>query len=301
MLWPDGCANTRQSSTVIVDCTATILLVYGKLSEKTLKIKLSEQSGFPLEFDPDTMEVLTGDEIRFQQETRYRWQMDKVLKQPDALPEDAAIYWNFKLYNAGLNDSIFKRRHMTFGLVSLPSLRIGVEYIKTHGHYHAPMPGTSICYSEVYTHYYGKLYLYMQRRSHDAPDHLDDCVLYEMAPGRSILIPPGYAHILINPSDQPALMGGLYSSDAEHLYAPIQDMGGAAYQLVFEDGQERFIPNSRYATRPELRLMTDLNHTRFSPPNGNHPLWSSFVEDPQLFAFIYDPEVASSFFITEAQ
>lgn len=266
-----------------------------------MKINLSEQSGFHLEFDPDTLEVLTGSEIRFDQEVRYRWQMEKVLKQPEALPQDAAIYWNFKLCSAGPHDPLFNSLHMTFGLVLLPSLRIGGEYVKTHGHYHSAMPESKIGYPEVYTHYYGKMYLYMQRRSYDNPDHLDDCVLYEMVPGRSILIPPGYAHILINPSDQPALMGGLYSSEAEHLYPPIQDLGGGAFHLIFEDGQERFIPNTRYPARPELRKITDLDHTPFAPPDGDRPLWSSFVENPQHFAFIYDPEAASIFFANEDQ
>lgn len=266
-----------------------------------MKINLSDLAGFPLEFDPDTLEVLTGAEIRFLQEVRYHWQMEKVLAQPDMLPEGASIYRNFKLSHAGFYNPVFKHLHMTFGLVLLPSLRIGSEFVKTHGHYHSAMPASAIGYPEVYTHYYGKMVLYMQRRSPHSPGRLDDCAYYEMVPGRSILIPPGYAHILINPSAGPALMGGLYSSDAEHLYAPIQDLGGAAFHLVSANGRECFIPNSRYPAHPELRLIKDLGHTRFAPPNGDRPLWSAFVEDPQLFSFIYDSKAASSFFLTEDQ
>ncbi len=82
----------------------------------------------------------------------------------------------------------------------------------------------------------------MQRRA--APEHhlLDDCVLYKMIAGQSITIPPGYAHILINPSREPGLMAGLYSLDSVHNYDPIDSMKGAAYYLTERNGQEMHQP-----------------------------------------------------------
>ena len=58
-------------------------------------------------------------------------------------------------------------------------------------------------------------------------------------------IPPGYAHILINPSPQPAAIAGLYSRSFSPVYEPIVQMAGAAYYLI-DDGGEPVIPNPRY-------------------------------------------------------
>jgi glucose-6-phosphate isomerase len=190
---------------------------------------------------------------------------------------------------------------LTFGLVLLPSLKVGKEFVKTHGHYHSSIPGVQIGFPEVYTHYFGDLYLFMQRREPGSNIRLDDCVVFKMKPGRSITIPPGYAHILINPSGSPALMGGLYSPQAAHDYGPIRQTAGGAYYFISDDGLERTLPNPCYEFCPPLRALEELTGTSFAPPDDRRPLWSSFIEDPQRYAFINDPDAAKLHFQTEDQ
>jgi glucose-6-phosphate isomerase, archaeal len=266
-----------------------------------LKLDLTKRAGFPLYFDPDRLDISTGTGPIFKREARCRWQMDKVLRQPTALPDEREIYWTYSLQARDSNCQLFERLAMTFGLVLLPPLRIGAEFVKTHGHYHSSMPDAAIGYAEVYTHYFGTLYLYMQRRIEGDPARLDNCTIYEMIPGCSILIPPGFAHILINPSEKPALMAGLYSVKAEHVYEPIQSMGGGAYHLLQEAGQERFVPNMRYSLYPELERLAATRGTRFASPNSTAPLWTTFIEDPMQFSFIYDSAAACRYFLPEDQ
>lgn len=262
-------------------------------------LDLSLQAGFPLLLDMDTPDIITGGDIRFIQETRRVRNMKDVLFEPDALPLDSPLYWNYKLEHAGQSTELFKKMRLTFGLVLLPAMKIGVEYVKTHGHYHSSISSSSIGHPEVYTHYFGELYLYMQRRSRGSTTELDDCVIYEMIPGQSIMVPPGYAHILINPSQEPALMAGLYSIDAIHDYQPILEPAGGAYFLINETGRDRFVANKRYSKIPPLREVDDLCGTRFSPPHQDHPLWSSFIAKPECYAFINDPEKAALQFHAE--
>ena len=264
-------------------------------------IDLTPLAGFPLLLKPDTLEVVTPGDIQFTRETRRIGEMRPILREPEALPAGTAVYWNYKLREAGRAELEFRELGLTFGLVCLPPLKIGREYVKTHGHYHSTMPGSQIGFPEVYTHFYGQLYLYMQRRQHGSAYLLDDCVIYRMIPGHSIMIPPGYAHILINPSGSPALMAGLYALDAAHDYHPIREMAGGAYYFIEEDGHVGVIPNPRYAACPPLREIEELTETRFAPPAGNRPLWSSFIEDPQSFAFITNPNLAGLQFQNEDQ
>ncbi|MCC6802543.1 MAG: hypothetical protein IT319_06645, partial [Anaerolineae bacterium] len=198
-----------------------------------MSLDLTAVAGFPLTLDTQALDIRTGNDIRFERVARGKAQMKDVLMEPDAVADDAALYYNFPLKTASSADmDVFRRAGLTFACVLLPPLKIGAEYVKTHGHYHPNMAGSALAYPEVYTHYYGKLYLLMHRRTGDDPARLDDCVIYEMQPGRSINIPPGYLHVLINPSDEPALMAGLYSIHSPPQYDPVIQMHGAAYYFV---------------------------------------------------------------------
>jgi len=266
-----------------------------------LVIDLTPEAGFPLHLDTHSLEITVGGDISFVRQPRLVDEFRQVLFEPDSLPSGLPFYWNYKLVHAGSADQLFQSMRLTFGLVLLPPMKAGVEFVKTHGHYHSCMPGSQIAYPEVYTHYYGELYLLMQRREQGRAVELDDCVLYRMVPGQSIMVPPGYAHILINPSLGPALMGGLYSFDSIHDYAPIRAAAGGAYYFIEEAGLEKFLPNRRYTRNPPLRLISDLAGTRFTPPDDSQPLWHSFVAEPQRYTFITDPVMASRQFLPEDQ
>jgi len=266
-----------------------------------LVIDLTPEAGFPLHLDTHALEVVIGGDILFERQPRLVNEMNPVLFEPDSLPAGLPFYWNFKLVHAGAADPLFQETRLTFGLVLLPPLKAGVEFVKTHGHYHSCMPGSQIAYPEVYTHYYGELYLLMQRRAQGIATELDDCVLYRMVPGQSILVPPGYAHILINPSRGPALMGGLYSLDAIHDYDPVRETAGGAYYLIEEAGREQFLPNRRYTRIPPFRLISDLSGTRFHPPDEGQLLWRSFIAEPQRYSFITNPVMAGRQFLPEDQ
>jgi glucose-6-phosphate isomerase len=292
-----------------------------------LNIDLTEYTGFPLWFDPDSLEIRTAQGIRFAREPRYRREMIPVMAPAGLEPEGVAAepaaepvaghtphraglglpdgdqvhYWNLKLDEAGAYAPLFDRRRLTLGLVLLPPGQAGGEYIKTHGHYHSPIPGTSIGYPEVYTHYYGSLYLLLQRRATPESPEPDDCVLYAMQPGKSILIPPGYAHIIINPSDQPGLIAGLYSPGSIHEYAHIDGMGGAAYYLLERNGREYAVSNPRYTSPPPLRRLDRTEGTVFAPPDPHLPLWAAFVQEPSRYDFLSDPNAARRYFDIQDQ
>ena len=266
-----------------------------------MPIDLSDIAGFPLRLDPQTPEATTHGGLRFETQARSMQQMQTVLLEPDALPRESPVYWISRLYDDDQPAAVLERTHLAFACVLVPSLQVGREYAKTHGHYHPAIPGTRLAYPEVYTHYFGKLYLLMQRRVNCQPAALDDCVLIDMQPGKSVMVPPGYAHILINPSDGPALMAGLYCPDFAAHYEPIRSMAGAAYYLVNGDGGEQSIVNERYSQRPPLLRLTDVTGTRFEPPDGDRPLWASLQHDPERYAILTDPAAAQAFFPLEDQ
>jgi oxalate decarboxylase/phosphoglucose isomerase-like protein (cupin superfamily) len=266
-----------------------------------MPVDLSAVAGFPLLFDPGALTLVTDGGLRLDRQARRVAQMEAVLLEPRARPQDEPVYWIGRLYDEGCPEPRLAPLHLAFGYVLVPSLKIGSEYGKTQGHYHPAMPGSRMSYPEVYTHYYGHLYLLLQRRANGQAAQLDDCLLIDMQPGQSYMVPPGYAHILINPSQQPALMAGLYCTDFTADYGPIRSLAGAAYYLVEEAGQERSLPNTHYLRTPNLRRLSDVAGTRFAPPNDDQPLWQSFWQRPERYRFLTNAEAAGRYYPLEDQ
>jgi glucose-6-phosphate isomerase len=243
--------------------------------------------------------VIADGPVRFGRVARCLEGMAAVLLDPGALPPATELYWTLPLLDAGPAAGLMARTGLTYSGVLLPPLSIGRELVKTQGHYHPAMPGSEIAYPEVYTHLWGEPLLLMQRRRNGHADQIDDCVLIEMRDGASVTIPPGYAHIVINPSNRPALIAGLYSQAFAPLYDAIVAMAGAAYYVIDDAGGETALANPKYADAPPPQRMCDITGTAFAPPDGNRPLWTSFLADPDRYAFLAEPDAARRRFPTE--
>src|SRR5665648_243693 len=64
---------------------------------------------------------------------------------------------NFELYYMYRDMSLSKKdkdtiteHHLRYDITIIPPARLGCEYIKTAGHYHPLIPGTSVTYPEIY-------------------------------------------------------------------------------------------------------------------------------------------------------
>jgi len=107
----------------------------------------------------------------------------------------------------------------------------------------------------------------------------------------SVMIPPDYAHVLINPTEEVALMAGLYCAAFKPDYAEVIARRGLAYYLLQGDGGVVVEPNPRYRNAPPLQRPTSLLGTIFEPPDASDtPLWRSFMDDPERYAFLARPD-----------
>jgi len=114
-----------------------------------------------------------------------------------------------------------------YDITIIPPAHPGGEYVKTKGHYHPENPG-GVGYPELYEVIEGVAHFLLQEKT------LDHIVLVKAAKGDIVLIPPGYGHITINPSDEETLMmANLVSTAFDSEYAFYETMHGAAwYELV---------------------------------------------------------------------
>jgi glucose-6-phosphate isomerase len=274
------------------------LLKHVDEGEPIVSERLDAVAGFALSFDPAHMQLETFDGVSFRPVSRTARDLGDVLREPEAIDPDREVYRAY--YPVAVPTDV---RHelvtlgLTYSFVMMPPLRVGREFVKTAGHYHPLIPDSPLAYPEVYTQLFGRLTLLLQRRDPADPERIDDCVVVDMVPGMVITLPPGYAHVLINTTDEPALMAGLYADVFQPDYGPIRRRRGMAYYVLAPDGDGIVVePNPRYRDAPPLRRLTWLDGTPFAPIEPGIPLWQSFLRNPAAYAFLTQPEAVVAHF-----
>ena len=159
-----------------------------------------------------------------------------------------------------------------YDITIIPPAHPGGEYVKTKGHYHPENPaGTR--YPELYEVIDGVAHFLLQKKT------LEHIALVKATKGDIILIPPGYGHVTINPSEKETLiMSNLVSTAFESEYAFYETMHGAAwYELV----GNILLHNPHYPEVPSVQEIT--------APSS--PL-KQFGKKPSLYDYVGDTAIA---------
>ena len=122
-----------------------------------------------------------------------------------------------------------------FDITVIPPLTLGDEYVKTKGHYHPDNPA-GVGYPELYGVLAGEARSLLQKKA------LSDVVAVTARAGESVLIPPGYGHVTINPGRGVLVMANLVSTRFASEYDFYEEMQGGAYYEM-EGG---WVRNPRY-------------------------------------------------------
>jgi glucose-6-phosphate isomerase len=112
--------------------------------------------------------------------------------------------------------------------------KIGGEYFMTKGHFHARRDT-----AEIYYTLRGRGYMLMETEDGSGFE------LGVMLPGRTIYVPPFWAHRSINIGDEPLISLPVYPGDAGHDYGVIET-SGFRHVVVERRGEPAVIENPRY-------------------------------------------------------
>ncbi len=136
-----------------------------------------------------------------------------------------------------------KNNDLRYDITVIPAKMLGSEFVKTKGHYHLEN------WQEVYTVLEGTAIYLMQKRKPDGG--IMDAYFVKAEKGESIIIPPGYGHVTINPSEEQELkMANWISENCKVDYLPYEKMQGACYYYT----KQGWIKNENYKSVPELRF-----------------------------------------------
>lgn len=160
--------------------------------------------------------------------------------------ENVDLYYMYRdLYLSKSDLEKLKEQNLRYDITIIPPRTMGTEYVKTAGHYHPRISGSSITYPEIYEVLEGEALYLLQKQD------LSDVVVVNASAGDKVLIPPDYGHITINRSNNTLKMANFVARDFSSLYEPYREKGGGAYFFT-KDG---WIKNPRYQEVAELRRL----------------------------------------------
>ena len=122
---------------------------------------------------------------------------------------------------------------IAFGTTVIYPGKVGREYFMTKGHFHEILDT-----AEIYYCLSGRGYLLMENTE-------GDWTACELAPGKAVYVPAGYAHRSINTGSEPFVMFFAFRADAGHDYGTIKEKGFREL-VVEEDGKVAVIDNPKW-------------------------------------------------------
>lgn len=147
---------------------------------------------------------------------------------------------NFELYY--MYRGIKETGELRYDITVIPPRMLGQEFVKTKGHEHAG------AYGEVYTVLEGQALYLLQKY---AGGKIEDVYAVKAKKGETVVIPPHYGHITINPSKKETLKEANWvCKTCKNVYDSFLEKQGACYYFT----NKGWIKNKQYARIPKLRF-----------------------------------------------
>ncbi len=161
---------------------------------------------------------------------------------------------------------------LRYDITVLPYRRLGREHVKTFGHYHnRALNGRP--YPEIYEVLSGKAMFVLQKP--ESPE-IEDLIVIEVHEGESLLVPPGYGHVTVNPGGGTLIYANLVYKLVRGDYTLFRRLRGAAVYLTTSGVLE----NPMYSRVPPPRAADELVIKKSL---------KDIVEDPRIREFLRNP------------
>ncbi len=206
--------------------------------------------------------------------------MKIVLANPECDVSDPLYYMYRDLALSAADRCWLEKEHLRYDVTVIPPQDICGEYVKTKGHYH-PCSPKGMGYPELYEVIEGQAQFLLQSHT------LNDAILVIAGTGTRVIIPPGYGHISINPSNDSMLaLSNLVSTAFESEYGEYESRHGAVY-FIMNDG--RIVRNRNYPNVPPLRRIIVVRGKDTAGRSYTGQIYS-LIGDRKALAFLNEPE-----------
>jgi glucose-6-phosphate isomerase, archaeal len=252
-------------------------------------INLESVSGLPIALDPET------NKLKFRQPldeinptVRKFSEMKDVFMDQDAKPSFDEMYYMYRNVHFKEHEQQLADLGVSYDITVIPAGKVGAEFNKTVGHYHAVKAGTPFAYPEVYEVLHGHGLFLLQKMDALFQD-LVTVIAMEAKAGDKVIYPPNYGHIIVNIGGSTLVTGNYVADKFERMYKQVTDRKGMAYYVVEDGHGYTFIKNQNYEKHPEVRMLTSQFMKNFAIM-GKDPMYRIGTSTPKALEFLNHPE-----------
>lgn len=179
-----------------------------------------------------------------------------------------------------------QRRMLLFGVVGYAAGRLGREPVRSQGHIHAIAPHSGWSPPEIFEVWQGRAIIYAQERATDDPGR---CVAIEAGPGEQVVVPPGWAHCVINADPDAVMLFGAWCDRQYGFdYVGVRAHGGLAwFPLLDDQGAIHWEANPRYVA--SLLLQRSARSYAELGLSASVPVYEQFARNPESVQWVSDP------------
>jgi len=250
------------------------------------RAKLRFNPGLEIHFDTDTMDFRYGRGV-FGPRPEYR-SIDAIrgsLRDSNCSGPDPVYAIAMDVGNVEDLDEL-KQRMLLFGIVMYAAGRLGGEPVRSQGHVHAISPHSGWSAPELFEVWEGRAIVYGQQKSGDDPGR---CFAIEAGPQDKVVIPPGWAHFVVNADPNSKLIFGAWC-DRQYAFSYTQmraHHGLAWFPLVGANDEIRWEANPNYSAS-QLQTVKARPYPELGLSSGT-PIYEYLHRDPEAIQWVSDP------------
>jgi glucose-6-phosphate isomerase, archaeal len=250
---------------------------------------LESVSGLPIAINEDNTLQFNQPVVAEKPVVRKYEDMKAVLMDQSTKPDSQDMYYMYRNVRIPDHENILKEMNVTYDITVIPPGKVGQEFNKTLGHYHAVKPGTKFAYPEVYEVMHGHA-LFVLQKMDEKFERLISVLVMEAKAGDKVVYPPNYGHILVNIGNDVLVTANWVGDSFERQYTQITEKHGMAYYVVAggPSGYD-FVANDNYANHPEIRFLSNQFMGRFGIM-GDQPLYTLGTYNSKNLEFLTHPE-----------
>ncbi len=183
-----------------------------------------------------------------------------------------------------------RSRFLLFGVVAYARGRLGEEPVRSQGHVHAVAPHCGLTTPELFEIWQGRAVIYAQEF---VDDHPGRCIAVEAGPGDQVVVPPGWAHFVVNANaSETMVFAALCERQYGFVYEGVRARGGLAWFPLLRDKRIEWQPNPRYS-QSSLQVRGPRSYPELDL-NPGASIYRQFQADPERVQWVSFPHRAAN-------
>ncbi|MFC1801262.1 glucose-6-phosphate isomerase family protein [Nanoarchaeota archaeon] len=216
-------------------------------------IDLETKSGLPIKLDKNKQLMFSNKVNPVKVDIRTYSQIREVLMQPYYSSKKTKFYFMYRNICLKEHQATIANNGLRYDITVIPGIKIGKEFNKTAGHFHALVPKTNLTYTEVYEVLQGECHYLLQKRDGS------EFIIIKAKAGDKVVVPPNYAHVSVNPTNQVLVSANWMALASKSNYSSIKNKKGLMYYYT----DEGFIKNKNFKNHPEPKEAKPENISEF--------------------------------------